>query len=247
MLISRTSALPLYHQLRVFIQEKIESGEWERGHQLPGEAELQAEFGVSRATVRQALQLLQNDGLIERIQGKGTYVGRPKVVSNLAAMFLSQGLIRDPGSSAGSRLLYVTETSPPASAATRLRLAQGETVFEVKRTIIVDGEHLMLITSWLPCTLVPGLDRSGLAESTWRQILRGDYGLEIVKQHKEVEVTILDEEEAQILGGHPGAPAMLFTYLNLLRDGTPLEDRKMIVRGDRCKYYMDLDTPELIL
>jgi hypothetical protein len=39
---------------------------------------------------------------------------------------------------------------------------------------------------------------------------------------------------------------MLLTHLNLLRDGTPLEDRKMIVRGDRCKYYMDLDTPELI-
>ena len=133
------------------------------------------------------------------------------------------------------------------SAATRLRLAHGDEVFEVKRTIVVDDEHLMLISSWLPTALVPELDRSRLAETSLRQVLRSAYNLEIVRQHKEVEVTILDEEEAQILGGHPGAPAMLLTYLNLLRDGTPLEDRKMIVRGDRCKYYMDLDTPELIL
>jgi len=200
-----------------------------------------------RATVRQALQLLENDGLIERYQGRGTFVGRPKVASNLLSMFTSDALIRDPGSKAGFQLLSVRQVPAPASMATKLRLGEGEQLQEIRRIIVVDGEHLMLITSWLPASLVPTVDTDQIAGASLRKVLRDLYGFEIVRQHKEVEVTILDEVEAEILGGHPGAPAMLLTYLSFLPDGRPLEERKVIVRGDRCKYFMDLDTPELVL
>ncbi|HEX5140574.1 MAG TPA: GntR family transcriptional regulator [Dehalococcoidia bacterium] len=247
MLVARKGTLPLYHQLREFIRDRIETGEWAPGHRLPGESDLQVEFGVSRATVRQALQLLENEGLIERFQGRGTFVGRPKIASNLLAMFTSDGLIRDPGSQAGFRLIHSRKGTPSTSTASRLKLQPNEQVHEIKRTIVVDGEHLMLITSWLPESLVPDVDEEKMAQTSLRQALRERYGFEIVRQHKEVEVTILDEEEAAILGGHPGAPAMLLTYLNFLTNGRPLEDRKIIVRGDRCKYFIDLDTPELVL
>jgi GntR family transcriptional regulator len=247
MLISRKSALPLYHQLREFLREKIEGGEWEPGHQLPGEGDLQSEFGVSRATVRQALQLLENDGLIERIQGKGTYVGRPKIASDLMSMFTNEALIVDASSNASFHLIHLMQVSPPAAAAIALKLPAREKVYEIKRTIFVDDEHLMLITSWLPASLAPDLESKGLGETSLWRILRGQYNLEIGHQHREVQVTILDEEEAEALGGRAGAPAMLLTYLNSSRTGTPLEYRKVIVRGDRCKYVMDLDTPELTL
>src|SRR3972149_6342148 len=75
--------LPLYQRLRDFLVEKIEAGEWRPDHQLPGERQLTAEFGVSRATVRQAMQLLENQGLIQRRQGRGTYVARPKFAYDL--------------------------------------------------------------------------------------------------------------------------------------------------------------------
>ena len=247
MLISRKSALPLYHQLREFLRDKIESGEWEPGRQLPGEGDLQSEFGVSRATVRQALQLLENDGLIERFQGKGTFVGRPKIASDLMAMFTNEALIRDASSNASFHLIHLKRVTSPASAAAALKLPAGENVYEIKRTIFVDDEHLMLITSWLPASLVPDLENKGVGETSLWRILRGQYGLEIGHQHREVQVTILDEEEADALGGRPGSPAMLLTYLNSSRTGNHLEYRKVIVRGDRCKYVMDLDTPELTL
>jgi len=105
----------------------------------------------------------------------------------------------------------------------------------------------MLITSWLPLSLVPDLENKGLAETSLWRVLRGSYNLEIGHQHREVQVTILDDQEAEALGGRPGAPAMLLTYENSSRLGVPLEYRKVIVRGDRCKYVMDLDTPELTL
>jgi len=247
MLISRKSALPLYHQLREFLRDKIEGGEWEPGHQLPGEGDLQSEFGVSRATVRQALQLLENDGLIERIQGKGTFVGRPKIASNLMAMFTNQALIVDANSNADFHLIHLKQVAPPVAAALALKLPAKENVYEIKRTIFVDDEHLMLITSWLPASLVPDLAKKGLGGMSLWRTLREHYNLEIGHQHREVQVTILDEEEAEALGGRAGAPAMLLTYLNSSRTGNPLEYRKVIVRGDRCKYVMDLDTPELTL
>ena len=245
--ISRDSALPLYHQLREFLKEKIESGEWAPGHQLPGESDLQIEFGVSRATVRQAMQLLENDGLVEKLQGRGTFVGRPKVASNLLSMFTAEGLVRDPGSVSGFHLLHLIRVAPPAYVRTALRLEENDDVYEIRRTIDVNDEHLMLITSWLPHSKLPYFEEKPLAETSLRQVLRNAYSLEIVRQHKEVQATILDDEEAAVLGGHPGAPAMLLTYVNFLRDGTPIEYRKMVVRGDRCKYFIDLDTPELIL
>src|SRR5262245_44724335 len=83
--------VPLYHQLRELLTEKIESGEWMPGHQLPGENQLTAEFGVSRFTVRQALGLLERQGVVERRHGKGSFVARPKYVHNL----LLNGVISD--------------------------------------------------------------------------------------------------------------------------------------------------------
>jgi GntR family transcriptional regulator len=79
------------------------------------------------------------------------------------------------------------------------------------------------------------------------QTILADYGLSAASQHKEVEITILDEDEAALLGVDSGAPALLLTYLNYLPDGRPFEYRKALVRGDRCKYYIDVDRPELVI
>jgi GntR family transcriptional regulator len=62
----KRDVVPLYHQLKELLTEKIESGEWEPGYRLPGELEISKEFGLSRATVRQAMGLLENQGLVER-------------------------------------------------------------------------------------------------------------------------------------------------------------------------------------
>jgi GntR family transcriptional regulator len=81
-----------------------------------------------------------------------------------------------------------------------------------------------------------------------RQLLREFYGVVAIRQHKEVEVTILNEEEAEILHANPGAPALQISYLSRTQeDGEPVEFRRLLVRGDRCKYYVDLDAPELLV
>ena len=236
----KRTALPLYHQLRELLREKIESGAWQPGYRLPTEYELTVEFGVSRGTVRQAMQLLENQGLVERSQGRGTFVGRPKFAND----FLSLSITTTPTK---IDLIHLKLVGPGVSVASNLGLGEGDRVYELMRTVEVEGEILMLITSWLPADMFPGLDNRVLEGVPIRRIVESYHRLEGLQQHKELEVTIVDELEAAHLHTNTGKPALLLTYVNRLGDGRRFEYRKMIVRGDRCKYYADLQVSEPLL
>src|SRR5918994_6822716 len=77
--LDRSSFVPLYYQLQELLKEQIESGGWKPGDRLPSEPELARRYAVSRVVVRQALAILQDDGQIVRIQGRGTFVAEPKL------------------------------------------------------------------------------------------------------------------------------------------------------------------------
>jgi GntR family transcriptional regulator len=242
----RKSSFPLYHQLKDLLTEKIENAEWEAGYKLPSEAELSAEFGVSRITVRQAMQLLENSGMVERKRGLGTYVGRPKVSHDLLAIFQNGAGILKTGGTPHVRVHSMRITAGPAYVRSKLGLKAGQDLYELHRTILADDEPLFLFKSWFPTHLFPGLTGKDLETRTVPAVL-ADYNVVVTHQHKEVEVTILDLEEATFLGTSPGAPSLLVTYLSYMRDREAFEYRRMLVRGDRCKYYVDLDRPEQLV
>jgi GntR family transcriptional regulator len=239
--------LPLYHQLRLLLTEKIESGLWPPGYCLPPENALATEFGVSRATVRQALQHLQTQGMVERVKGLGTFVGRPKISHNLLG--IAVGFDRSgPGPIPQVRLESINRIKAPASIAAKLRLKPGTEVFEVRKLIEEDGEPLMIITSWLEAARFPGFDQDDQSDMrSMRQYLHEKYHVEIALQHKEIEITILDDEEARLLGTAVNSPALLITYVSHIANGEPIELRKWVIRGDRCKCYLDLETPEMFV
>jgi GntR family transcriptional regulator len=232
------NSFPLYHRLREFLLEKIESGEWQPGHQLPGEHQLTAEFGISRATVRQALQLLESQGRIERRQGKGTFVARPKFAYNL--------LSRRMESATRFQLHAMVKKTPPLNVVERLNLAANDQVWELRRTVLADAEPIFLVTSWLPVATFPDLDTQDF-QNAMHRILTRAYGIYTARQYKEVEVAALDDEEARLLQTRAGAPALLVSYVNYSAKREPYEYRKMLVRGDRSKYYVDVDFPEVLI
>jgi GntR family transcriptional regulator len=245
-MVLKRDVIPLYHQLKELVTGKIESGEWEPGRQLPTEKELSTEFGVSRATVRQAMQLLEHQGLIERFQGRGTFVGRPKVANNLMMMFSPMRGMSGTDSIPRLDVEYFTTVRPPASIASRLDLGPDDWAYEIKRIVVVDDEPLLIVHSWLSSTRFPDFESRFDAGGTVVGALK-QYGIEQVFQRKEVEVTILDQEEAQTLGVRAGAPALLITYVTRLPAGEPLEYRRLVVRGDRCRYYVEQEGPEFLV
>jgi GntR family transcriptional regulator len=190
------------------------------------------------------MQLLQNQGMLERKQGRGTFVAQPKVAHDLMSMFHDGVNVKQMGRQPQIELVSLERKKPAASVASKLNLPISEQVYDMKRLLLGDGEPLMLIHSWLPVQRFPDLPERGLDARTMGSVMR-EYGITEAFQHKEVEVTILDEEEAELLKTFTGAPALLLTYVNYLPNGEPIEYRRTHVRGDRCKYYIDVEKPEL--
>lgn len=243
MLLKR-SPVPLYHQLKELLLGKIDSGEWKPGHQLPTEFQLSSEFGLSRATVRQAMQLLESQGLIERMQGRGTFVARPKISHNLLSTYINFADIERMGTTPHVRFCSIGRIKSPPNVTLRLELLGSDEVWELRRLLLADSEPIMLITSWLPCRDFPGLDERNLDSQYMRRVFKENYLIDGGQQHKEFEVTVLDEREANLLNSSLGMPALLVTLLSRTSKGHPYEYRKMVVRGDRSKYHVDLEEPE---
>jgi DNA-binding GntR family transcriptional regulator len=124
---------------------------------------------------------------------------------------------------------YLRTVGATASLAIRLGIRADEMVYELKRRVVVDGEPLLLITNWLPVDRFPGLEAEFATHGTVMRTL-AEYGIDRVQQHKEVEITILDDMEAAALETRPGAPALLVTYLTSLPSGEPFEYHKLVVR-----------------
>lgn len=239
--------MPLYHQLKALLTEKIESGEWPPGHQLPAEMQICSEFEVSRSTVRQAMQSLASQGLIERHQGLGTFVGRPKVANNLMELFSPYKGMLQADALPTQEIQKLTTVPAPRSVATHLGIPEGEDVYELRRRVVLQSEPLLLVINWLPVRRFPGFDKKfGELNSVIRTLNR-HYGVAGIHQHKEIEITILDQEEAAELDSKVGAPALLITYLTSTVGDEPFEYRKVIVRGDRCKYYVHQAEPEFLV
>ena len=234
--------VPLYHQLKELLTEKIESGEWTPGYQLPGENQLTAEFGVSRFTVRQALGLLEKRGLVERQRGRGTFVARPKYVHNLL-VHGAIGRIQPQKTT----MHHLAPVIPPAKVREFLGLGADEQVWDLRRSIAVDGEPIVFVRSWLPVQMFPDFDQHHPDRIAMQRILRNNYGITTLHQRKEIQVTTLDDEEARVLKVSVGMPAMLLTYTNISQNSVPYEYRKVIVRGDRSKYYVDVEMPEMLV
>jgi GntR family transcriptional regulator len=242
----RPPVVPLYHQLRLNLTEKIESGSWPPGHQMPSEPDLMRQYSVSRATVRQALQLLEREGRVERIKGSGTFVSRPKVMQSLLPRYVTD-------LAAGRRLVPQVRVvsferqRPSGSIAGRLALEPDEEVYELVRVLSEDDEPLMIMTSWLPVSRFPGFSPAPFAGERYRsmrEVMSEEYGVLIAHQYKEIEITMLDEEDAPLLDSRVGDPALLITYLTRAAGGHPVELRRWVIRGDRCKLYTELDLPE---
>ena len=118
--IDRSSKLPLYHQLYQILRDEIVRGEWQPGDMIPPESELTERYGISRTTVRQVLDLLVNEGLIYRQQGRGTFVAHPTLEQALVRIVSFTEDMRQRGFKPGTRVLSSGLVQAPETIAQKL-------------------------------------------------------------------------------------------------------------------------------
>jgi GntR family transcriptional regulator len=205
---------------------------------VPSERELTARFGVSRATVREAIGQLVAEGRLYRIHGKGTFVGRERVETQLHLASFTEDMRRR-GLDPATLVRSVTEQEPPAAVRAALALADGATAWRAERLRLAGGVPMALEIGWYPAALLPGLVGQDLSGSFYT-LLSQRYGLAIDQGEQTVWADVADRPTAALLGVPPGAPLMVFRR-TAAAGRTRVEHVTSWYRGDRYQVHMSLD------
>lgn len=212
------------------------------GDALPPERTLAPQFGVSRMTLRRAVEELVREGRLVRRQGAGTFVAEPKISHSLSVLSFSEDMRRR-GSVPSSRTLDVEDVPAGQKLGDRLDVPPGDDVFRVIRLRLADDEPMALETLHVPRSVVPGLDGDALVEASFYEILLDRYGVELVGGTQTIEATVTDEVESEILEVPVRSPAFLFERISRARDGRIVEFVRSVYRGDRYQLHVDLARP----
>src|SRR5690348_2749940 len=148
------------------------------GNAIPSERQLSADLGVSRLTLRAALDDLAREGYLVRRRGSGTYVQQPKIAQELTMTSFSEDMRRR-GMVPGSRTVSLTRELAGARLGRLLQVSPGEKVLVIKRLRLADGETMAIETLHLPESLVPGLEARDLDNGSFYELLGERYGVEI--------------------------------------------------------------------
>lgn len=234
------TAMPLYIQIAEVLLDQIESGELAPGDRLPSEREMSEGLGVNRMTLRQALGLLETQGLLIRRRGDGTYVARPKVERQAAQLVPFTRGIERRGYSPGAKILTFEKRPAEAAVARELAIPVSALVYYVRRLQLLNQEPVMLERFSLPARRFPGLDRHDLSARSAYDVMEKEYGVAVAQAHQSLEPVVATEHEAELLEVEPGAPLMLERRLGLDRDDQPVEYGKDLYRGDRFRFVTEL-------
>lgn len=238
-MIDKNSPIPLYYQIAEHLKEQIAIGELASGARLPSERELSDQLDVSRMTVRQAINYLQRDGLIEVRQGVGAFVTQPKQTYDALHLLGFSEEIGRRGDHVESIVLEQTIVEPPARVAQRLALDGCDKTVKVVRLRKVNRESMLLETSYIPAALCPGLESVDLATNSLYKVLESHYGLLLQRAQQTMECAAATEYEQSLFGLRSGAAVLLLEGVAYGEHDLPVEYFKAIYRGDRCKFQLE--------
>lgn len=224
------SASPLYAQLMERIQMDIRQGVYPVGDKIPPEHELEERYGVSRVTVRRALQELTSAGLLERKQGKGTFVSQPKPEPLRRGVLGFHDSCREQGRKPSVGKIRVRETEASLKDQRQLHLGPDSRVLEIRRVLKADGDPVVLETCRF--SMAYGwLENAGLQGSLYRALQ--EYGIQPEKSICDLFMRQAEGEEAELLQVEPGTMMMAADCVVYDQKGRPLHTSSQLIRGDR--------------
>jgi GntR family transcriptional regulator len=239
--IDRTSPVPFYFQLRKLLEEQIVSGRWTPAYRLPGESALCEHFALSRTTVRQALAELEDEGLVRREKGRGTFVAEPRTSAWLlqsAHGFHEEGMRA--GHSVTSRVLRKEVGPLPQWAADALVLPAESQGVTVERLRWVDGRLVMYVINHLPPELSETVFSADLETGSLYQVLEEREGLSVFGGARVVEAVRAEGDLAGLLEVEPGAPILFVESVSWGEGQRRFECYRAWHRADRTKIQVQV-------
>lgn len=233
---NETDYAPLYARVENALAAEIAAGGLPPGSQLPPEDGLIARFGVSRTTVRKAIEHLVACGLVEIRRGRGTFVAEPKLTQPLTGL---SGFVEDMaalGRHATARLLDKRPVPASEAVARQLGVAQGTQVYRIERVRLADGVAMSFDETYLPLEIGEQVASNDLEAEPIFDLLELRYALPLIEAQYQLEAVTADAHVAQALGVPPGSPIFLIERTSYTEGQRPVDYEKLYYRGDLIRF-----------
>ena len=229
----------LYFSIKEQLLEEILSGSLKVGDQLPTENELMNRFDVSRTTIRLAVQQLELDGYVQKVQGKGTFVTKPKIAETITPhirTFVEQ--MNDLGLKSRSKILEQVVVAADLSLAEKLGIGLKDPVVKLSRLRFAESDPIQHSISYIPWKIAPGLIEDDCTNSLF-ELLHGKYGINLHRSVESIEPVMSDKNVSKLLEIKPNSPAFLLESITYTDQNEPVEYSSSIIRGDRSKFTLE--------
>lgn len=240
-MIDPSGPLPKYLQLRALLLDMIEQGRLPVDAPVPSEREMCRRFGVSRGTVRQAVDRLVAEDRLRRIPGKGMFVARPKVRMPKDLVSFTEDM-RALGMAPGSVDLAARTIEADARLAAHFGLERGAAVHVLERLRLADGEPMAVERSHIPAALAPDLFARRAPGGSLFEVLETEFGVVMDEGDQTIEAGPAGRGDAEPLGIAPGA-AVFFLRQRTYSRGVCAEVALSTYRADRYRVHLGLRTP----
>lgn len=234
------SIQPLYVQIKDILKQRIQDGDYDVHERLPSESEMMKVFGVSRITVRQALRDLHRDGLVFSVQGKGTFVSRPKAVQDIQRLQGFGEAMTPQGYETSARVIGMQETRASAEVSNALKLSRNVDVVELTRIRFLNREPISLDKSYFPLDIGQKLQGRDLTMDIF-PILENEFSVGLGHADLKIEAISADEELATQLNLELGGAVLRIQRLVFSNTGTPIDFEYLSYRGDAFQYQLRVD------
>lgn len=226
---------PLFRQISDGLRRQIEAGHLKPGDAIPSEREYVEQLGVSRMTVRAALDELVREGLLVRQHGRSTVVAGARINKNALGFMSFTEDMRARGLEASSRLLRLEAEMADAAVAAQLGLGVGERVVCIERVRLANAEPMALERCFLPHARFAGLLDEDLTQQSLYEVLERRFGCRPMLAEESIEAILLDTQEARQLGVARNSPALLARRITRDEHGQLIEAVQTLYRADRYR------------
>jgi GntR family transcriptional regulator len=238
-MINRNNPIPLYYQLMQELRQMIETGELKPGDTIPTESELMERYDLSRATVRQAVLHLAQEGYVRRLKARGTFVNtppeKPQFIGTLKG-FAEE--MKQKGLSFATKVLEKKVIPSPLHVAEKLHIPSSDPVFYLKRLRFIQNEPVLIAESHLPWKLCRGIEDEDFEVRSLYEVLKKKYDIALSSGRREFEPVLpCSDEEIRLLKITSRTPILGVESVVYSRNNIPVEYVEIKMKG---KFIVDL-------
>ena len=230
----------LYVQITESLIDWIESEKLIPGTRLPPERELSKKLGVNRATIRQALNMLEDRELICRKQGQGTFISNPKYERQAGKLVHFTKSMERKGLKTSIRMIKFEKILADTTMAQELCVSVGQLVYFIHRVRFVLNEPVLLEKLYVPMSALPGLEQYDLSKRSLYEVMETEYGIIVSRANQSLEPVNASPYDAELLEIKPGAPLMLERRVAFDQNDRPVERARDLFRGDRFRFITEM-------